>query len=156
MVTSNVKFNDSKTARVDSSGDFVLTGGAHGAAGIYSLSQQSQIKTFDLGKGAVVDAIWWDEKAIVGLTTGVIKVFEGTEGRDLGSHSGSVAALSLHPSNSILASVGQDKAYMLYDLHSMKIVSRTYVESGEFGKLWSLSFSDHICLYRAYLWQLSP
>ena len=134
----------------------MLTGGAQGAAGIYSISQQSQIKAFDLGKGAVVDAIWWDKKVIAGLTTGVVKVFEGSDDIDLGLHSGSVAALSLHPSGSILASVGQDRAYMLYDLRSMKMINRIYIESGKFVYLGTLSCSNDARLYRTYLWQFPP
>ena len=141
IATSNVKLDGSKTARADDSGDLVLTGGVQGSAGVYSISQQSLIKTFDLGKGAIVDAIWWDGKVVAGMTTGAIKIFEDSEGRDLGLHSGNVAALSLHPSGSILASVGQDKAYMLYDLQSMKMINRIYIESGELAS-YASSFTD--------------
>lgn len=130
-IADNASFNSARILRVDNSGDLVLAGGTQGTTGIYSLSQQSQIESFDFGKGNMVDAIWWNKRVIAGLSTGAIKIFEDGKSIDLGSHSGTVTALSLHPSGDILASVGQDKAYLLYDLQSMKMINRINIASGK-------------------------
>ena len=152
VAAANASFDSTKNLRVDSSGDLVLAGGAQGTAGIYSLSQQSQIKTLDFGKGKVVDAIWWDKQVIAGLSTGAIKVFGDGEITDLGSHSGTVTALSLHPSGDILASVGQDKAYLLYDLRSMKMINRIDVASGKFANYRYSSNSNEPSISRTNMW----
>ena len=143
-IADNTSFDSPRILRVDSSGDLVLAGGAQGAAGIYSLSQQSQIKSFDLGKGHMVDAVWWDKRLIAGLSTGAIKVFDDGKSTDLGSHSGTVVAMSLHPSGNILASVGQDKAYLLYDLQSMKLINRIDILSGKFARCENLSCFNQV------------
>ena len=155
-ITTDEDFGGSKIIRTDASGDLVLLGGPDGAAGIYSLSQKRRVKTFEVSKGSVVDAIWWDGQAICGLSTGAIKIFkdDGTS-TDLGTHSGSVAALSLHPCGDILSSVGQDKGYMLYDLQLMKLVNRVYIESGKLIYSSNLNIKLLMLFARTYLWTLS-
>lgn len=67
----------------------------------------------------ITDAIWAGSKTIVGTSDGAVKVFEnGVEMSSFSGHAGQVTALALHPSGDILASVGVDKSYIIYDLTS--------------------------------------
>jgi len=81
--------------------------------------------------GFVNDAIWWDAKPILATDKGAIKIFDGdAEVATLGSHAGAAKGLALHPSGDILASLGVDKSYMLYDLTSMKLLTQIFTDSG--------------------------
>jgi pre-mRNA-processing factor 19 len=62
----------------------------------------------------------------------VVKIFDvsGAEVASFSSHAGGITALALHPSGEILASVGVDKSYVLYDLSSLKPMSQIFTNSG--------------------------
>ena len=103
---------------VDASGDLALLGGRDGTAGVFSISQNKLVQEFPVGS-PVTEALWAGSKAIVGTSSGVVKVFEnGVEVSSFSGHAGAVTALALHPSGDILASVGVDKNYVFYDLTS--------------------------------------
>ena len=113
------------------SGDLVLLGGDNGLAGLYSVSQNKIVQELEVGSGTVTDVIWAGARAIVSTSSGVIKIFEdGAEISSFRGHRGKVAALALHPSGDILASVGTDKSYVLYDLASYTQATQVYTDAG--------------------------
>jgi pre-mRNA-processing factor 19 len=117
---------------VDESGDLVLLGGADGSAGVHSISQNKVVHTLEGAKGQVTDTLWWGSRAVISTASGQVLVFE--EGRQtvaFTSHAGRVAALALHPTGEILASVGADKSFVFYDLTTHRQISQMFDESGE-------------------------
>jgi len=128
----------------DASGDLVLLGGDNGVAGIYSASENEIVQEMEVGSGAVTDAVWAGTRAVVSTSSGVIKVFEGqTEVASFSGHAGKVTALAMHPSGDLLASVGVDKSYILYDLTSYKQATQVYTDAGKaktgYISTWSLT-----------------
>jgi pre-mRNA-processing factor 19 len=68
---------------------------------------------------------------VVATQSGRIKVFQGQEElATFNSHFGRAAGIALHPSGDILASVGDDKSYVLYDLDAMTTITQVYTDSG--------------------------
>ena len=117
-------------------GDLALVGGVDGIAGVYSISQQRIIQVLKGGGGPITDAVWAGSRAVVSSQSGRIKVFEGQEELSaFSSHAGSTTAIALHPSGDILASVGDDKSYVLYDLSSMSTITQVYTNSGMPGTI---------------------
>lgn len=81
---------------------------------------------------SVTDILWAGSKAIVGTSTGKVKIFEnGFETGNLSGHAGELTALALHPSGQILASVGVDKSYIFYDLESLVQSVQCGTDSGK-------------------------
>jgi len=110
----------------------VLLGGDNGVAGVYSASQNEIVQEMEVGTGPVTAAVWAGTRAVVSTSSGVIKVFEGqSEVASFSGHAGKVTALAMHPSGDILASVGVDKSYILYDLTSYKQATQIYTDAGE-------------------------
>ncbi|KAI9816825.1 MAG: hypothetical protein M1827_001470 [Pycnora praestabilis] len=128
--TSKPFYPGSRSLSIDASGDLVLFGGTDGIAGIYSLSQDKIVQALKGGSGAITDTLWIDGKSAISTENGLIKIFEnGTEIANLSAHAGEVRALALHPSQEILASVGVDKSYVLYDLSSLNAVSQVFSDA---------------------------
>ncbi|KAF1345985.1 WD40-repeat-containing domain protein [Delphinella strobiligena] len=128
--TSESLYPGSQSLAIDETGDLVLLGGADGVAGVYSLSQGQLVQTLKCGGGAVVDGLWYGTKPVVALSTGSVKVFDsGNQVASFDQHAGAVSALALHPCGDILASVGVDKSYILYDLESLKPITQIFMDS---------------------------
>lgn len=116
---------------IDSTGDLALFGGADGVAVVYSISKKKVSKNIKFGAGSVTAALFWDSKPVIALSTGAVKVFEkGKEIANFEVHDGAATGLSLHPSGELLASVGEDKSYVIYDLTSFAQVTRVFTNSG--------------------------
>lgn len=99
--------------------------------GVYSVSQGQVVQTLKCGGGSVTDAVWCGNKPVVALSTGAVKVFDnGAEAASFDRHAGAVSAVALHPCGDILASVGVDKSYVLYDLQSLQTISQVSTDSG--------------------------
>lgn len=99
--------------------------------GVYSLPQKTVVQTLKTD-GAVTDATWAGDKAIVGSATGSVKVFEnGSEVASFSAHGGEVTAVTVHPSGDIVASVGVDKSYVLYDLTSNTAITQIWSDAGK-------------------------
>ncbi|KAA8652711.1 hypothetical protein EYZ11_008291 [Aspergillus tanneri] len=114
---------------VNATGDLALVGGADGAVGIYSLSQKQVLQTLH-ANGPVTDAVWAGEKAVVASSTGAVKVFEnGSEVASFNSHAGAATALAVHATGDIVASVGADKSYVLYDLSTTSVVTQIFSDA---------------------------
>ncbi|KAH0566102.1 hypothetical protein GP486_000493 [Trichoglossum hirsutum] len=130
--TSEPLYPGAKSIAIDTSGDLSLVGGTDGIAGLYSISQKKLIQVLGGGGGAIIDTVWWGNRAVFSTASGSVKIFDvnGSEIANFNSHAGEVTALALHPSGEILASVGVDKSYVLYDLSSLKPVSQVFTDSG--------------------------
>jgi pre-mRNA-processing factor 19 len=113
---------------VDESGDLVVTGGSDGTAGIYSISEKKVQQSFKAGR-AVTDAVWYGSQPVIATASGAVKVFGDNE-TTFTSHAGSANALALHPCGDILASVGVDKSFVIYDLVKGRPVTQIYTDSG--------------------------
>lgn len=127
--TSEPLYPDGSTLAVQD--DLALVGGADGVAAIYSVSNQTVVQALKGGGGAITDGLWAGSRAVISTASGKVKVFEGQQ--ELGSfsvHAGEAAGLALHPSGDILASVGGDKSYVLYDLEAGQFLTQVYSDSG--------------------------
>jgi pre-mRNA-processing factor 19 len=132
-VASEPLYPGGSVLAVHETGDVVLVGGSDGVAGIYSLSENKLVSSLKAGPGAVTGGVWAGSRAIVSTSAGGVKVFEsGQEVASFSVHAGSANAVALHPSGSILASVGEDKTYILYDLESNKVLTQVESDSGKF------------------------
>lgn len=117
---------------MNSAGELALVGDAHGIAGVWSLREKKLLREFDVGSGAITDAIWIDDRAAFATAEGHIKIFQdGNEVANFRGHSGAVAALALHPCKEILASVGPDKSYIYYDLTALAQSFQAYTDSSK-------------------------
>ncbi|KAJ5370633.1 uncharacterized protein N7496_006725 [Penicillium cataractarum] len=127
--SSEPLYPGSRTIAVNSTGELALIGGADGVVGVYSLSQKTVVQTLKTD-GPVTDATWAGDKAVVGSATGSVKVFEnGSEVATFSAHGGEVTAVAVHPSGSIVASVGVDKSYVLYDLTSNTAITQIWSDA---------------------------
>ena len=128
---SEPMYPGSKSISLDGTGDLALVGGADGVAGVYSIAQNQVVQALKGASGAIVDTLWWKNRAVIAAASGAVKIFEGeAEVATFTSHAGSVTALAMHPSGDILASVGVDKSYVFYDLASLRPLSQTFTDSG--------------------------
>ncbi|KAE8380890.1 WD40-repeat-containing domain protein [Aspergillus bertholletiae] len=118
-----------KALSVNASGELALVGGADGVVGVYSLPQKQVVQSLQ-SNGPVTDAVWAGDKAVVASSTGSVKVFEnGNEVADFSSHAGAATALALHPTGDIVASVGADKSYVLYDLTTNSVITQIFSDA---------------------------
>ncbi|KAI9678585.1 MAG: hypothetical protein M1817_005642 [Caeruleum heppii] len=127
---SEALFSGAASLALDASGDLILTGGKDGVAGVYSISQSKLVQSFGGVSGTVTDVLWWGSRAVLSTTSGQVRIFDqGSELIGFDSHAGRVAAIALHPSGELLASVGVDKSFVLYDLSELKMVTQIYTDS---------------------------
>ncbi|KAI9820951.1 MAG: hypothetical protein M1832_003423 [Thelocarpon impressellum] len=119
-----------KAIALDVTGDLALVGGVDGVAGVYSVMEDKLVQSLKGGGGAITDALWWGDRAVIATASGAVKIFEGgSEFASFGSHAGSVEALAMHPSGEMLASVGVDKSYVFYDLANLKPITQIITDS---------------------------
>ncbi|KAK7906174.1 hypothetical protein LTR67_000900 [Exophiala xenobiotica] len=112
------------------SGDLALVGGRDATAGVFSLSQNRLLQPLKGGQGSITSGVWAQDKAVIATSTGVVKVFEAEkEVSSFSAHGGRVNAVALHASSTILASVGDDKTYALYDLESNQLLTQVQTDS---------------------------
>ncbi|CAI7574723.1 unnamed protein product [Penicillium bialowiezense] len=124
--TSEALYPGGRALSVNSTGELALVGGVDGVVGVYSLAQKSVVQTLKTD-GPVTDAKWAGEKAVVGSATGSIKVFEnGSEVASFQAHAGEVTAVAVHATGDIVASVGVDKSYVIYDLATNTVASQIF------------------------------
>ncbi|EEQ89951.1 pre-mRNA-processing factor 19 [Blastomyces dermatitidis ER-3] len=126
---SEALYPGGKTLSLDPSGNLALVGGVDGVAGIYSLAEKRIVSSLKVG-GAVTDAVWIGAKAAVATSAGSVKIFEnGTEVATFNSHAGEATSLATHATGDIIASVGVDKSYVLYDLTSNSVIAQIYSDA---------------------------
>jgi pre-mRNA-processing factor 19 len=113
-----------------------LVAGVDGAGGVVSLSGNALVHPLSIGKGSATSGLWVRDRTVVASSTGSVKVFEkDQEVSSFTVHAGRVNAVALHPSNSILASVGDDQSYALYDLESDQLLAQVHSNSGTITRL---------------------
>lgn len=128
---SKALYAGGRTVSLDPSGDLALFGGANGTAGAFSLSQNKVVQKLNVG-APVTDSIWAGSKAVISTSAGTVKVFEnGTEVCSFSGHAGEVTALAVHPSGDMVASVGVDKSYIIYDMVSSIQALQVSTSSGK-------------------------
>jgi hypothetical protein len=142
-----------RSIAVNETGDLALVGGSDGVVGVYSVSQGQVVQTLKCGGGSVTDAVWCGNKPVVALSTGAVKIFDnGAEVASFDRHAGAASAVALHPCGDILASVGVDKSYVLYDLQSLQPITQVSTDSGMFmfmkerTQSLTLSRTHHCCI----------
>ncbi|KAL5046106.1 hypothetical protein BDW71DRAFT_182826 [Aspergillus fruticulosus] len=115
-----------KTLSVNESGDLILVETAEGVVGVFSLFQKQVLHTLQTN-GPVTKALWAGEKAVVASSTGSVKLFEsGKEIASFNSHAGAATGLAMHATGDIVASVGEDKSYVLYDLTTNAVILQNF------------------------------
>lgn len=134
LSTSSPLYPGGSSVSLNASQELALVGGVDGVTGVYSLLEGSLARVLPSQDGAITDATWWDTRPIIASASGVVRVW-GDNGNDsiatFEKHAGKVSGIALHPSGSLLGSVGVDKSYALYDLNANKAVSQVYTESGK-------------------------
>ncbi|KAF2773015.1 WD40 repeat-like protein [Teratosphaeria nubilosa] len=125
--TVDSQFTGAKTLAVDSTGDFFLTGDSDGTIGVYDLKQSAFTTRSNIGAGAVLSGAWAHDKAVVATSSGAVVVsHEGSVQAKFHQHAGAATAVAAHPSGEILASVGVDKSYVLYDAAQSKVLTQSF------------------------------
>ncbi|KAF3483396.1 cell cycle control protein [Arthroderma uncinatum] len=115
---------------VNASGNLALVGGVDGVAGVYSLSEKRVVASLKGGSGAITDAAWVGDKAVIATSAGAVKVFENeSEIASFSVHAGAAAALAVHPTGDIVASAGIDKSYTIYDISNSAVVAQIFTDS---------------------------
>lgn len=132
-VVAKAEAGDAAFVDVDASGAQALVGGSDGAAVV---DVQTGAVAETLAKGETVAAgAWAGEKAVLLVKAGnggVVKVFEGAkEVGAIAAHAGPVNGVAVHPTGDVVASIGKDKSFVVYDLQSLKAVAQVYTENGE-------------------------
>ncbi|MCJ1308959.1 hypothetical protein MMC25_002614 [Agyrium rufum] len=115
------------TIALDSTTDLVLIGCGDDVARAYSRSSKEIIYTVT-ANGSVNDAQWAGSRAVI-ASNSVTVYDEATVAATFTNHAGPVSALAVHPSSDILASVGQDKAIVIYDLADLSVAAKVQTDS---------------------------
>lgn len=138
----DTQFTGAKSLAVDHSGDLFLTGDSDGSLGVFDLKQGAFVTRSNLGAGAILSGVWARDLAVVATANGaVVAAREGTVASTFHQHAGAATAVAVHPSGDIVASVGVDKSYVLYDLSDSKVLTQVSTERGE----ERLHHDDDIC-----------
>jgi pre-mRNA-processing factor 19 len=131
--TADTQFTGAKTLAVDETGDFFLCGDSDGDIGVYDLSQNAFTTRSNIGAGAITSGAWANDRPIVATSSGAVVVTEGGSAKmKFQQHAGAATAVTVHPCGDLVASVGIDKSYVLYDLQSEKVLTQIYTDSGKF------------------------
>ncbi|RPA98122.1 Prp19-domain-containing protein [Choiromyces venosus 120613-1] len=123
-------FSGASSVDLDAAGELTLVGGANGSSGIYSLAREDMATILKASDGAIVDVAWAGRNAITASAGGVLRIWDqqGSDSTTIKAHSGGLKALATHPRDDLLASVGEDKSWVVYDLEASKPVIQAYGE----------------------------
>ncbi|CAH0015733.1 unnamed protein product [Clonostachys rhizophaga] len=114
---------------LDVSGSQAAASGLQGGSATFSIDDEKVEAEFAVNE-PVTNTAWAGSKIVFGTAQGSVKVFDsGNEVAQATEHAGPVAAVSVHPSGAILASVGGDKSIVFYELETLKRVSRAFTNS---------------------------
>ncbi|KAI1816186.1 WD40-repeat-containing domain protein [Poronia punctata] len=112
-----------------SDGSYAAVGGLEGDVAIYSVEADTLERQFTVGE-PVTGSLWAGSKVFFSTAKGSVKVFEnGTEIVSFSEHAGAATGIALHPSMSILASIGVDKSFVFYDLKKLERATRVYTDA---------------------------
>lgn len=126
-MTSEILYSSTNFLAVNEATQLAIVGGGEGVVGIYSITENKILQSFDVGT-SITDGIWFGTHPIVSTSSGLVKMI-GTDELSFTLHNGSVNNLALHPCGDILASVGTDKSFVLYDLEGRKSVCQIFTDS---------------------------
>ncbi|CAK7205364.1 hypothetical protein SEUCBS139899_008134 [Sporothrix eucalyptigena] len=106
---------------------YAAIAGLDGNVGIYAVAAHSLERTLAVGE-PLTTALWTEGTRIVlGTAKGAVKIYEaGAEKASIVCHAGAITGLAVHPAGRILASVGNDKTIVFYDLEEGASVSRAH------------------------------
>lgn len=129
--TADTQFTGAKTLAVDETGDFFLCGDSDGDIGVYDLKAGAFTTRSNVAAGAVTSGAWANDRPVIATSSGAVVVTQGgSVEMKFTQHAGAATAIAVHPCGEILASVGIDKSYVLYDLHSAKVLTQIFTDSG--------------------------
>ncbi|KAJ0104302.1 hypothetical protein N8I77_008558 [Diaporthe amygdali] len=118
-----------QTSSIGLEGGYAAVGGLKGDVAIFSTTAGTLERSLKVDE-PITDTLWSGSKVMFATAKGSVKVFEnGSEVASFTEHAGAATALSLHPGGNILASVGTDKSFVLYDLTALQRVSRVYTNA---------------------------
>ncbi|KAI2615239.1 Prp19-domain-containing protein [Hypoxylon sp. NC1633] len=118
-----------KAATLSVEEGYAAVGGLQGDVAIYSIESDEVERSLKVDE-PVVDSIWDGPRVFFSTSKGSVKVFEnGVEVASFSDHAGPATALSIHPSKELLASVGLDKSFVIYDLTNLRRATRVYTNS---------------------------
>jgi pre-mRNA-processing factor 19 len=132
-----------ESPETDSASARILYGAENGTAVVYETDGSAP--PFELNTGSrILDGTFWESKAVFALASGAVKIYDGSnETASFAVHAGPATGVSLHPSGDLLASVGSDKSYVLYDLRSLdgQPAARVFSDSGKLRLLDEHNFN---------------
>lgn len=115
---------------LNSDTDNVVLGGKTGEAYLVSVPKGKIVNKYQI-EGAVTDIVSPGSKVVLASTKGLICVYdEANLVSEFTQHAGKVAAIAIHPSGDILASVGEDKSIVLYDIPGAQVATQIFTNSG--------------------------
>ncbi len=136
--SSEPTYSGTKFLSLSKSGDVALIGGADGLGGIFSIAEKKLVEPIVVGDGAITAGLFYETQPVFATSTGAVKVFDGNKPTAVFTkHAGACTALTLHPTGDILASVGVDKSFAIYDLVNSKAVAQIYTELGKYNAIGS-------------------
>ncbi|KAB8360810.1 hypothetical protein FH972_024544 [Carpinus fangiana] len=108
-----------------------LVGGSDGQASLYSIEKQEITQKLNTSGGAIQDGALIDNDAVVLATSsGQVQVYKGAKKTHaFSSHAGATNGVTVHPTGELLASVGTDKSFVLYDLAGQTVLSQVYTNA---------------------------
>jgi len=132
LATVTAKAKKASFISIDEAGEEALIGGDKGLASEISIEDGKAVHEFKTEGGTVTNGLYWPKGTVLATSTGKVNVYAGEEkAASFDSHAGAANAVALHPSGEILASVGVDKSYILYDLTDFTVLTQVYTESGQ-------------------------
>lgn len=129
-IISEPLYSNTNFLAVNDSTQLAIIGGTEGVVGIFSIAENKIQQSMEVGN-PITDGIWFAEHPVISTSSGLVKVL-GLDELSFSLHNGSANHLALHPCGDILASVGADKSFVLYDLAGKKSVCQIFTDSGEF------------------------
>lgn len=130
--TADTQFTGARALASDASGDLFLCGDSDGDIGVYDMQAAAFTTRSNIGAGAITSCAWAHDKPVVATSSGAVVVTQGGSAlAKFHQHAGAATAVTVHPCESIVASVGEDKSYVLYDLDSSKVLTQMYTNSSE-------------------------
>ena len=112
---------------------------------IYSISKNDAPQSLR-ADGAITGAVWAGDRAVASTSTGTVLVFSPLQEGEPGSfaaHTAGVKDIALHASGTILASVGEDNTYVLYDLQSMDVITQVTTPASKSICASNSTIADH-------------
>lgn len=127
---ADTQFTGARTLAADGTGDLFLCGDSDGDIGVYALKDRAFMTRSNVGAGAINSGAWANDKAIVATSSGAVLVTQGgSVEKRFQQHAGAATSVAVHPGGDVVASVGIDKSYVLYDLQNSTVLTQIFTDS---------------------------